>query len=379
MTTHDPYGWLVGSAGGRLLGYAASCALGAGVGWNIGRRAVRYIERRRALIELVDPHIRHPLLYAPGHLLPDNGFVWLSRFIAELDIPRPVRHDVEIEVIEATNPDDGHPFRARIITPVGAGRGASADGGAPNDRAAAPAASRSASRSAVLWAHGGGHLMGTPGFYDPHNARIASELDAVVIAPYYRKAHRHPFPADVDDCYAALRWLQEHGGQLGIDTQRIAVVGDSAGGGLAAGLVQRAFDDNHPVAFQGLVYPMLDHRTSDKDGAVGQFIWTANSNRGAWARYLGPGHLDAVLAPYASPGLREDLTGLPPTWIGVGELDLFCDEAAQYAARLHECGVRAELKVYPGAYHGFDHIVPDAPVSIQLIGDLIAALRGGGI
>ncbi len=115
-------------------------------------------------------------------------------------------------------------------------------------------------------------------------------------------------------------------------SQRV-VVGISGGldSTLALLVTVRAFDEGHPVRALGLVYPMLDHRTTDKSGAVGQFIWTAGPNRGAWSMYLGDDHLDVDLPPYASPATRSDLSGLPPTWIGVGGIDLFCDESVAFA------------------------------------------------
>ncbi|WP_244080214.1 alpha/beta hydrolase [Corynebacterium striatum] len=322
---------------GFAIGLATGCAYYA---WN-----------RHKVVEEVSPELRHPALYLPMHLLTDGGFVAISKLIANHDYIRAVERDVDVRVIHGEF--EGQKFSARLLAPR-------------NQKPGAPA---------LLWTHGGGHLIGSPGFYDPQNSRIADELGAVVLAPSYRKSTAAPFPADHDECYAALRWLQEHAEEVGVDKHRIAVAGDSAGGGLAAGVVQRALDEGHPVVFQGLVYPMIDHRTLRAQSGRGEFIWTPNSNRGAWSKYLGADHLEAEIAPYASPATRADLRGLPPTWIGVGSLDLFYDEAKAHADALQEAGVPVDFQVYEGAYHGFDHIRPKARASRALVDDLIAALR----
>ncbi len=332
-------------AGAALTGVAAAAG------------AVAYALSRRPYLREVAPGLRSPVLYLPMHVLPDATFARASRFFATIDFSRPIRHAVDITELSASF--DGHAFSARVLTPRSASAGAAASGPRP----------------VVVWTHGGGHLIGGPAMYDPQNARMAAELGAIVVAPRYHKSTQEPFPADHNECYAALRWVQEHGDTLGGDTSRIAVAGDSAGGGLAAGLVQRAFDEGHPVRALGLVYPMLDHRTTDKSGAVGQFIWTAGSNRGAWSMYLGNDHLDVDLPRYASPATRADLSGLPPTWIGVGGIDLFRDESVAFARVLDAAGVETTLDVWAGAYHGFDQIKPKAPQSRELIDALIDHLR----
>ncbi|MCZ9307181.1 alpha/beta hydrolase [Corynebacterium sp. c8Ua_181] len=341
----------------RSFKVAAALAGGAGA---VG--AAAYALSRRPYLRQVAPGLRSPILYLPMHLLPDATFARASRFFATIDFSRPIRHAVDIA--EFSTSFEGRTFSARVLTPSG--------GVAPT---ASAAESESRLRPMVVWTHGGGHLIGGPAMYDPQNARLAAELGAIVVAPRYHKSTQEPFPADHDECYAALRWVQEHGEALGGDTSRIAVAGDSAGGGLAAGLVQRAFDEGHPVRALGLVYPMLDHRTTEKAGAVGQFIWTAGPNRGAWSMYLGNDHLDVDLPPYASPATRSDLSGLPPTWIGVGGIDLFCDESVAFAQALDAAGVDTTLDVWAGAYHGFDQIKPKAPQSRELFDALIDHLR----
>lgn len=322
-----------------------------------------YARTRRPFLSEVAPELRSPVLYWPGHLLPEKGFIGLSRLINRVNPERPFSADypVDLDIVAGESPT-GHPFRARRLTPH---------------------ADRDKLKPAMLWTHGGGHLIGSAGFYDPQNARIAAELGMVVYAAEYRKSTEAPFPADLDDCYAVLRYMQDNARDLGIDPERIAVCGDSAGGGLAAGIVQRAHDDGHPVAFQGLVYPMIDHRTGQPghlpEGTVGQFIWSPQSNRGAWAQYLGADHMARAeqgrLPNYASPARREDLTGMPPTWIGVGSIDLFHDEAVAFGDNLRAAGVPVDVDIYQGAYHGFEHIKPKAALSKKMLNDFIAALR----
>jgi acetyl esterase/lipase len=207
---------------------------------------------------------------------------------------------------------------------------------------------------ALLWIHGGGLVLGRPEADHDLCSRMARELGIVVVSARYRLAPEDPFPAGLDDCSAALRWLHEQAGVLGVDAQRVAVGGASAGGGLAAAVVQRAHDSGLPVAFQVLVYPMLDDRTALRRdlGGRGRVAWTPRSNTFAWAAYLGHRARREESRPYAAAARREELTGLPPAWIGVGDLDLFHDEDLEYARRLQEAGVAVEVLVEPGMYHG---------------------------
>ena len=208
---------------------------------------------------------------------------------------------------------------------------------------------------ALLWIHGGGTIIGAPEIDHQRCVRMARDTGAIVVSTRYRLAPEHPFPAGHDDCYAALRWLHAVAAERGIDATRIGVGGASAGGGLAAGVVQRAVDEGLPVAFQLLVYPMLDDRTptrpADRRGAL---VWTRRSNAFAWDAYLGDGHAEREVPAYAAPARRTDLAGLPPAWIGVGDLDLFHDEDVDYARRLEAAGVPVELLVEPGMYHAAD-------------------------
>ena len=214
----------------------------------------------------------------------------------------------------------------------------------------------------VLWLHGGGLVAGTARFEAPWAGRLVTALGSVVVSPEYRLAPENPFPAGLDDCMATLQWMVKHADELGIDIDRIAVCGASAGGGLAAAVAQRAFDEGIRLRVQGLVYPMIDDRTALRDDLVGrgEVTWSASSNRWAWTAYLGREPRSSDAPDYAAASRRTDLTGLPPAWIGVGELDVFHDEDVAYAERLRAAGVPCELVTVPGMYHGADGIVAKA-------------------
>lgn len=230
---------------------------------------------------------------------------------------------------------------------------------------------------ALLWIHGGGLVMGTPEQGEGLCSRLATELGIMVVSVDYRLAPEHPFPAGLDDCYAALGWVHRNADILGIDPTRLAVGGDSAGGGLAASLAQVVLDRGGPkLCFQLLQYPMLDDRTALRSGLDG-LVWTMRSNRWAWRSYLGHALTAPEHRPFASPSRRTDLDGLPPAWIGVGSVDLFYDECVDYAARLEAAGVPCDLHIEPGMYHGAETLRPKAPAMIAFLDRLVAALAAG--
>jgi acetyl esterase/lipase len=178
----------------------------------------------------------------------------------------------------------------------------------------------------LLWMHGGGHLFGSPEQDQRSHAAFVRDLGIAVAAARYRLGADAPAPASVLDCYAALAHLVTHADQLAVDPTRLAVGGASAGGGVAAGLVLYAHDRaDYDIAFQLLVYPMLDDRTVTRTdlSRVPVRMWTTKSNRVGWSTYLGSEPGTSEVSEYAAPSRRTDLSGLPPTWIGVGELDLF--------------------------------------------------------
>ena len=220
-----------------------------------------------------------------------------------------------------------------------------------------PGKNAATTRPAYLHIHGGGYVIGNPEINDGSNRSIAAELDCVVVSVDYRLAPETRFPGAVEDCYAALGWLYREAESLDVDRARIAIGGESAGGGHAAALAIVARDRGEfPISFQLLDSAMLDDRTgsaSDPHPYCGEFVWTAGSNRFGWRSLLGmePGTADTP--PGASPARVADLSGLPPTFITVGALDLFLEENMEYVRRLIRAGVPAELHIIPGAYHGF--------------------------
>jgi triacylglycerol lipase len=192
----------------------------------------------------------------------------------------------------------------------------------------------------------------------------------------YRLAPEHPFPAPLEDCYAGLAWTAAHADELGIDRERIVIVGQSAGGGLAAGLALLVRDRAEiPLCYQLLIYPMIDDRNTSTSSQLVTKVWTREANLLGWRCYLGhePGVGD--VSPYAAAARAEDLRGLAPAFIGVGTLDVFRDENIEYAQRLLAAGVPTELHVYPGAPHGFEGLAPQAAVSQQFLRDITDALR----
>jgi acetyl esterase/lipase len=217
-------------------------------------------------------------------------------------------------------------------------------------------------RPAVLWIHGGGMIVGSPQFEAAGSARLARELNAVVVSPDYRLAPENPFPAGLDDCMATLAWMRGHAVELGLDPARITVMGASAGGGLSAAVAQRSHDEGIPLRAQVLVYPMLDDRSalaSDHAGR-GRIAWSPASNRFGWTAYLGREPRISDAPEYAAPARRTQLAGLAPAWIGVGDLDLFYPESVEYADNLTMSGVPCTLLTVPGMYHGADGIAPKA-------------------
>ena len=231
--------------------------------------------------------------------------------------------------------------------------------GSPDVRALVytPPGASAAPRPGYLHLHGGGYIAGMPDMNDAENRSLAHELGCVAVSVDYRLAPETRWPGAVEDAYAALRWLHAEAKALGVDPSRIAIGGESAGGGHAAALAIYARDRGEvPICLQMLDSPMLDDRTgssAEPHPSCGEFIWTPASNRFGWEALLGvePGGGEVPAA--AVPGRVEDLSGLPPAFILVGALDLFVDEDMEYARRLNRAGVPAELHVIPGAYHGF--------------------------
>jgi len=242
-------------------------------------------------------------------------------------------------------------------------------------------------RPCLLHIHGGGMVLGSARKMTHIGAGLAASLNMPVASIEYRLAPEAPFPAPQEDCYAALVWLDTNSERLGIDRTRIGVTGESAGGGLAAAVAQMSRDRPGPkVAAQLLVYPMLDHRVGGpndpwRNRHTGEFVWTRSSNQFGWESLRGDYVPDDASKGWFSPSLADDLAGLPPAWIGVGNLDLFFDEDLDYARRLVDAGVPVELHTYPGAFHAFNSMA-EASVSKSFARDFrecaLRLLAGAG-
>jgi acetyl esterase/lipase len=233
-------------------------------------------------------------------------------------------------------------------------------------------------RAAMLYIHGGGMMIGSPAMDDALLSSTAAELDIVIVSPDYKLAPEHPYPAAIDDCHGTWRWLQENLSQRGIDGNRIAIGGESAGGGLAAGLVLRIHDEGgpQPVA-QWLFCPMLDDRTAlDRSlDDIDHFVWNNKMNLVGWKSYLGRHFGTDQVSAYAAPARRTSLEGLPKAWIGVGDVELFYEENKAYANQLSAAGVSCELEIVAGAPHAFEGLAPDSELAKDYLAKAKAWLK----
>lgn len=235
-----------------------------------------------------------------------------------------------------------------------------------------------APRPAILHLHGGGFVVGSGRTEIRRLQEVAKALNCVIVSVDYRLAPETSLAGSLEDTYAGLRWLYANAEQLGADRNRIAVMGDSAGGGHAAMLALAARDRGEiPLVYQALIYPMLDERTGSigkKPPYQGALIWTPEKNRFGWSSLLGV--FDDVSSSIQDvlPARAQNLRGLPPAFIGVGSIDLFVDEDIEYGRRLIEVGIPVTLDVVPGAFHGFDGLPPGTRVGERFRAALIGAL-----
>ena len=231
--------------------------------------------------------------------------------------------------------------------------------------------------SGYIHIHGGGYIIGTAEGSDQNNIDVASQLGTVVVSVDYRLAPEAPIPGPLDDCYASLAWLHENAPELGVDRKRIAVGGESAGGGLAAALAILARDrGDYAICHQHLTYPMLDNLTgssgNEGDPLVGEFVWTREHNQFGWKGFLG----DADPVAPQVPSRLENYEGLPPTWLFTGALDLFRDENIVYAQKLLRAGVPTDFVLYAGACHAFQ-MIPGTKLGERFKTDYLAGLAQG--
>jgi acetyl esterase/lipase len=251
--------------------------------------------------------------------------------------------------------------------------------GDPDVRIYIAGATPGASKPAVLHMHGGGYVLQAAIGSRRDIQDLVLKHDCVAITVDYRLAPETRFPGALNDNYAALRWLVQHSAELGVDVKRIAIKGESAGGGHAAALAIAARDRGEfPICFQILIYPMLDDRTGSivhYPQFLGHYFWTPEQNRFGWTSLLGVPAGSRLVRQNSVPARVQDLAGLAPAFIGVGSIDLFVEEDLEFAGRLIRSGVPTELMVVPGAFHGFDLVASNASISRQFDQGWNEALR----
>jgi acetyl esterase/lipase len=316
----------------------------------------------RDLTELLDPELKGPIKKMLSQMPPQSfddlpaARAASQQMMAAMKALWPTLHGVTIENRTIPGPDGSPDVTVRIYRPE------KTSGRLPS----------------LLWIHGGGYMLGELEQEDLTAKQFTLAVDCVVVSVEYRLAPEHPYPAPLDDCYAALKWLVGHAESLGVDGTRIAIGGASAGGGLAAGLALLARDRAEvKTIFQLLVYPMINdcNITPPSDTLPDTLFWTRENNLMGWRSYLGGEPGGRGISCYAAASRAENLEGLPPAYIAVGDLDLFAEEDVDYARRLIAANVTTELHVYPGACHAFDMLVPGADVSKRFTLDIRRALK----
>ncbi len=242
-----------------------------------------------------------------------------------------------------------HWIRLRILRPLGE----------PPDRS-----------PGVLWIHGGGYQSGSSrDVYVTRAISLTVKFGAVLVSPDYRLSRKHPYPAGLEDCYAALLYLRDHAKELGIREDQIMVGGESAGGGLAAALCMLAKDRGEVnIAYQMPLYPMLDDRDTESSRDNHAPNWNTKRNHKAWKRYLREAWGTDLVPVYAAPARRQDFSGLPPCYTFVGDIEPFYRETADYVENLKKAGVEAEMDTYPDWFHAYDVLFPMKKISREAIG-----------
>ena len=302
---------------------------------------VNHASQKRETVD--SKHLIDPELLALFHSAPPSGdinaqnvammsqrFIAQSKFFQDPDA-------AEVEVVRKSIPgSSGNQIALLIYSPDG---------------------DQGKLRPGILHMHGGGFVSGSADMNEGFCKKMAHDLNAVVVSVDYRLATAAPFPGPLEDSYAALLWMNRESKELGIDNRKLAVTGESAGGGLAAELAFLVRDRKEvSLALQYLTQPMLDDRTGitiDVSPYLGQYVWTRGSNKFGWSTYLNQPAGSASVAYPAVPARIENLQGLAPCYIVSGALDLLLVENLSYAQRLASQGVPIEIHVYPGALHGF--------------------------
>ncbi len=308
--------------------------------------------------DLIDPESRSTLdalLEAiPGgfNAIPDIGArrATVQQMLAAIEVPQ--NPNVTKEDRTVPGPDGEPDVTVRIYRPTAA----------------------SGELAGIYYIHGGGMILGDIEGEDAAATRICDEVGAVVVSVEYRLAPEHPHPAPVEDCYAGLVWMAKNAADLGVDADRLAIYGASAGGGLTIATALLARDRGGPaVSFMMPIYPMIDdtNTTASSQEITDIGIWDRAGNIEAWAWYLGGRPADQ----YAAPSRADDVSGLPPTYVDVGTLDLFRDEDIAFTQRLMQAGVPTELHVHPGSYHASETFAPDAALSRRIWATRVEALR----
>ena len=238
----------------------------------------------------------------------------------------------------------------------------------------APASTSSTPTSAVVHAHGGGMITADVETFKNYVAWLVEKTGIPFFSVDYRLAPEVTGTALVDDCYAVLLWLSQNAKVFNVDSTRIAVTGESAGGGIAAGVALKARNEGFspPLAKQILIYPMLDDRNNTPIEALEALhpVWALADNITGWTALLGKdkaGIPDTDVPEYAAPARAQSVKGLPPTYIDVGTLDLFRDEDLQYASRIAAENIEVELHLYPGVPHGFELLAFQSEIGQQAL------------
>ena len=308
--------------------------------------------------DLIDPESRASLdaflEVLPGgfNAIPDvhTRRATASAVLASLEIPPNPR--VTQEDISIAGPEGAPDITVRVYRPV------DASGPLPG----------------IFYIHGGGMVLGELDDENPAAELICEQVGAVVVSVEYRLAPEHPYPAAVEDCYSGLEWLSKNVAELGVDAERLAIYGASAGGGLTLATALLARDRGGPaLTFMMPIYPMIDdrHETASSQEITDIGVWDRAGNIEAWEWYLGGQEADQ----YAAPARAADLSGLPPAFIDVGTVDLFLDEDIAFAQRLMQAGVPVELHVHPGAFHATELVAPQSVLSQRIWAMRIDALR----